>query len=110
MKLQPASLAIASLLALFAAGCSTAPSQEAAAPGKPMLSDAAKAALAEAGAAVKTAKANYTLWIPVEKAYEKAEKAAEAGDSAAVLKETAVVMDLNKIATAQADYPSTELK
>ena len=74
-----------------------------------MLSDAAKTALAEAGAAVKTAHDNYTLWIPVETAYKKAEAAAKAGDSAMVLKETAIVMDLNKIATAQASYPSTEL-
>jgi hypothetical protein len=110
MRFQTTSLAAASLLALLAAGCSTAPSQQAAAPATPMLSGEAKAALAEAGAAVKTAEANYTLWIPVKTAYEKAEKAAKAGDSATVLKETKVVMDLNKIATAQASYPSTELK
>jgi hypothetical protein len=110
MKLQPASLAIASLLALFAAGCSTAPSQEAAAPAKPMLSEEAKAAMAEADATVKAAKANFTLWIPTEAAYEKAQAAAKTGDSAAVLKETKVVMDLSKLSAAQANYPSTEMK
>jgi hypothetical protein len=110
MKFKPASQAIASLLALFAAGCSTAPSQQAAAPAMPVLSDEAKAAMAQADSAVKTAKANFTLWIPVETAYTKAQEAAKAGDSDTVLKQTKIVADLNKIATAQANYPSTEMK
>jgi len=110
MNFKPASLAVASLLALFAAGCSTAPSQQAAAPATPELTDEAKAALANASALVKTAKANFTLWIPVDTAYKAAEAAAKTGDSATVLKECATVVDLNKIATAQASYPSTEMK
>lgn len=108
MKFQSASLVAASLMALFAAGCSTAPSKEAATAGKPALSEEAKSAMADATAAVKNAKANYTLWIPVDKAYKAAEKAAEAGDSATVIKEAKIVTDLSKIATAQASYPSTE--
>jgi murein lipoprotein len=110
MKFNSVSLAIASLLALFVSGCSTAPSQEAAAPSAPTLSDEAKAAMAQADTTVMNAKANYTLWIPANAAYMKAQEAAKAGDSATVIKQAKVVVDLSKIATAQASYPSTEMK
>lgn len=110
MKSQSASMALASLLAVLAAGCSTAPSQQAAAPATPVLSDAAKSALAEADAAVKNAKANYTLWTPAENAYKAAEAAAKTGDSAKVIKEAGIATDLSKIAAAQASYPSTEMQ
>ncbi len=110
MKLRPFPLAIASLLALFAAGCSSAPSRQAAAPVTPTLSAEAKAALAEADVAVKDARAHYTLWVPAETAYQKALEAAKAGDSVTVLKETKTVMELNKLAAAQANYKSTETK
>jgi len=110
MKFRPFSLAIVSLPALFSAGCNSAPSQQTAAPVTPTLSAKAKAALAEADAAVKNAKANYTLWVPADTAYKKAQEAAKAGDSAAVLKETMIVMELNKLAAAQTNYSSTETK
>jgi murein lipoprotein len=110
MTFKTASLAMASLLALLIAGCSTAPSQQAAAPATPTLSDEAKAALAQADATVKSAKANFTLWIPADTAYAKAQEAAKAGDSATVIKQAKIVADLSKIASAQANYPSTEMK
>jgi murein lipoprotein len=109
MNSKSASLALASLLTIFAAGCGTTASKEASAPGAP-LSDAAKSALADADASVKAAKANFSLWLPSEDAYKKAQEAAKKGDSATVVKQTAIVMDLNKLAAAQNSYPSTELK
>lgn len=115
MKMRYASAAVASLLALFVAGCaSTQPAAKAeAAPAqaaKPALSDEAKQALAAAEADVAAAKKAFTLWIPAENALKSAQDAAKEGDSATVIKQAKKAMDLNKLAAAQKDYPSTELQ
>jgi len=116
MKMHFASAAVASLIALFAAGCaSTQPAAKAeaapaAAPAKPALSDEAKQALAAAETDVAAAKKAFTLWIPAENALKDAQAAAKEGDSATVIKQSKKAMDLNKLAAAQKDYPSTEMK
>jgi len=115
MKMHFASAAVASLIALFAAGCAnTQPAAKAeAAPAvaaKPALSDEAKQALAAAETDVAAAKKAFTLWIPAENALKDAQAAAKEGDSATVIKQSKKAMDLNKLAAAQKDYPSTEMK
>lgn len=74
-------------------------------PAKPVLSAEAKAALESAQADVKAAKAKEALWTSAEDALKAAEKAAEAGDSATVLKQTAIVKDHVKMGLAQQNYP-----
>jgi hypothetical protein len=112
MKNQYASVTLAALLALFVAGCAGAPKQAAAPaePAKPALSEEAKAALAQAEADAKAAKAAYTFWVPAENALKKAQDAAKEADSATVLKQAKVVSDLCKISALQPNYPSTEMK
>ncbi|MFA5083172.1 MAG: hypothetical protein WC474_11545 [Hydrogenophilaceae bacterium] len=112
MKLQFATVTLSALLALFVAGCASAPQQAAAPaePAKPTLSAEAQAALAQAEADAKAAKAAYTFWIPAENALKKAQEAAKAFDSAAVIKQAKAVSDLCKISALQPGYASTELR
>jgi len=74
-------------------------------PAKPVLSEAAKAALTTAQADVKAAKAKEALWTTADDALKAAEKAAEAGDSATVMKQTAIVTEHVKLGMAQLNYP-----
>lgn len=74
-------------------------------PAKPVLSAAAQEALAAAQADAKAAKAKNALWTTAEDALKAAETAAEAGDSAAVLKQTAIVQAHVKLGMAQLNYP-----
>jgi hypothetical protein len=112
MKKHYAITPLAALLALFVAGCASAPQQAAAPaePAKPTLSAEAQAALAQAEADAKAAKAAYTLWVPADNALKKAQEAAKAADSAAVIKLAKTVSDLCKISANQPGYPSTEVK
>lgn len=96
-------LACATLLGL--AGCAEMDKKADAQPAKPVLSAEAKAALESAQADVKAAKAKEALWTTAEDALKAAEKAAEAGDSATVLKQTAIVKDHVKMGLAQQNYP-----
>ncbi len=107
---------LAALLALLIAGlsgCASAPQAEtkaaapAAAPAKPALNAEASAALAQAEADVKMAKAKFALWSTAQKALENAQEAAKAGDSAKVLKEAAFASSQVKLGIAQIDYPLT---
>lgn len=77
-------------------------------PAKPTLNDAAKAALAQATADIKKAKAERALWTSADTAMKAAEKAAEAGDSATVIKNAKVVANQTALGLAQKAYPSTE--
>jgi murein lipoprotein len=116
MKLH---FALAGLLAVFAAGCTSTPAPKAdakpatpvaAAPAKPALTDEAKQALAQAEADAQAATKSFTYWIPAENALKDAQAAAKEGDSAAVIKLAKKVSDLTKLGMAQSKYPSTEIK
>ena len=76
-----------------------------AASGKPVLSAPAQEALAAAQADAKAAKAKNALWTTAEDALKSAETAAAAGDSAAVLKQTAIVQAHVKLGMGQLNYP-----
>lgn len=78
-------------------------------PAKPVLSAEAKAALTAAQADVKAAKAKNALWTTAEEALKAAEAAAEAGDSATVLKQTATVRAHVKLGMDQLSYPPIPL-
>lgn len=106
------SIALAVLLGLSVAGCASTPQQAAAPvePAKPTLSAEAQAALAQAEADAKAAKAAYTFWIPAENALKKAQEAAKAADSATVIKQAKAVSDLCKVSALQPGYASTEMK
>lgn len=74
------------------------------------LSNQAVAALAQAESDVKAARAAFTLWTSADDALQKARDAAQAGDSAGVIEQAALVSGLCKLSAAQAGYPSTEMK
>lgn len=76
---------------------------------KPTLNAEAQAALAAAQADVKTAKAKNALWTTAEEALKAAETAAEAGDSATVLKQSAIAQAHVKLGLAQLNYPQIPL-
>lgn len=78
-------------------------------PAKPTLSAEAKAALSAAQADVKAAKAKNALWTTAEEALKAAEAAAEAGDSATVLKQTETVRAHVKLGMDQLNYPPIPL-
>lgn len=86
-------------------GCAEMDKKADAKPAKATLSAEAKAALESAQADVKAAKAKEALWTTAEDALKAAEKAAEAGDSATVLKQTAIVKEHVKMGLAQLNYP-----
>ncbi len=72
---------------------------------QPTLSAEAQAALTAAQAEAKTAKAKNALWTTAEDALKAAEAAAEAGDSATVLKQAAIVQAHVKLGMGQLNYP-----
>lgn len=78
-------------------------------PGKAALSAEAKAALEAAQADVKAARAKEALWTTADAALKAAEKAAEAGDSATVLKQSAIARDHVKMGLAQMNYPQVPI-
>lgn len=113
MKKQYINMTLAALMGLFVAGCAATPKQATAAPAEPAaptLSAEAQAALTQAEADAKAAKAAYTYWVPAENALKKAQEAAKAADSATVIKQAKIVSDLCKISALQPGYASTELK
>lgn len=86
-------------------GCAEMDKKADAKPAKAALSAEAKAALESAQAEVKAAKAKEALWTTAEDALKAAEKAAEAGDSATVLKQAAIAREHVKMGMAQMNYP-----
>lgn len=113
MKFKLVTVAAAGLFSFALTACSQTPTTMSDAPKEPtqpMISDAAKQALAQAEADVKMAKSKFALWITAEKALTQAQEAAKAGDSASVIKQAAFVSDQVKGGIAQLSYPSTEQK
>lgn len=96
-------LACATLLGI--SGCAEMDKKAAATPAKLVLSAEAKSALAAAQADVKAAQAKNALWTTAQDALKAAETAAAAGDSATVLKQTAIVQAHVKLGMAQLNYP-----
>lgn len=115
MNLKTVSAAAISLIALFMAGCSATPTKSAEAPkapavAAPTISAEAKAALTQAEADVKTAKAKFALWTTAATALKAAQEAAKAGDSAGVISQAAYASGQVKLGLAQLSYPTTEQK
>ena len=107
--MQKVLIALACTTLIGLAGCATpdnkAKSAAVSAPGKPALSDEAKAALAAAQADVKLAKAKNALWTTADEALKAAQKAAEEGDSTTVLKKSAIAREHVKLGLDQLNYP-----
>jgi hypothetical protein len=107
-------LFMTALLGLSMAACGGFPGRMAervpAEPVVPILSGEAQEALAKAEADVKAAMANFTLWVVAEQALKNAREAAGKGDSASVIREAEKVAEFTRLGTAQAEYPSAELK
>ena len=113
MNHKLATLAILGLATCALAACSNSTiktSETPKEPAKPMLSEAAQQALAQAEADVNTVKAKFALWTTAESALSAAEAAAKNGDSAVVLKQAKFVSDQVALGIAQLSYPSTEPK
>ena len=109
--MQKVFIALACATLLGVSGCAEMEkkAEAPAAPAKPVLSDAAKAALVAAQEDVKAAKAKNALWTTAEDALKAAETAAAAGDSATVMKQTAIVQAHVKLGMAQLNYPLVPL-
>lgn len=118
MNEKLATLVFAGLTAFALSACSNTPSKTAEAPkaaeakiaDKPMLTAAARQALAKADADVKLAKSHFALWTTAESAFKSAQEAAKAGESDAVIKHAKFVSDQVTRGIAQLSYPSTEPK
>lgn len=111
--MQKVLIALACTALIGLAGCATpenkAKTAEVTAPEKPVLSAEAKAALAAAEADAKAAKAKNALWTTADEALKAAQKAAEEGDSATVLKKSAIVKEHVKLGMEQLNYPPIPL-
>lgn len=108
----------AGLLAL--AGCEStmpvkaqapqAPAKVEAAPApKAQLTEEAKQALAKAEADIQAAQAKKALWTTAQDALKKAKAAAEANDSAAVIKHAKEASEFAQLGIAQTQYPMTTI-
>ncbi|TCV90128.1 hypothetical protein [Sulfurirhabdus autotrophica] len=102
-------LAAAGIVSL--AGCqggaavkSEAPTQAA----KPSISPEASKTLSQAEADVKSAQAQKALWLTADAALKDAKKAAEKGDSEAVIKNSKTASEQSKLGIAQLQYPVTK--
>jgi murein lipoprotein len=69
------------------------------------LSEPAQQALKQAQADIKDAKARDALWTTAQNALKSAEKAAAAGDSAAVVKFSKKASEMAKLGIGQTHYP-----
>ena len=111
--MQKLLIALSSAAMLILGGCEgTVPAREEEAPApkaevKPSLTDEAKAALAQAQADVKEAKAKKALWTTAEDALKKAESAAAEFDNQAVIKNAKTASEQAKLGIAQTKYPLT---
>jgi len=103
--MQKVLIALACATLLGVSGCAEMDKKADTTPAKPVLSAEAKSALTAAQADVKAAQAKNALWTTAQDALKAAEKAAEAGDSATVLKQTAIVQAHVKLGMAQLNYP-----
>ena len=114
MKYPLSTLLGAGLFAFALSACSEMPPAKSAEapkePAKPTISEEAQKALTQAEADVKTAKSKFALWTTAETALKQAQEAAKAGDSAAVLKQSAYASSQVQGGLAQLTYPSTEQK
>ncbi|GEM_PF-3435046 len=99
-------LALACLPALTS--CALLPANDSPAPGQ-SLTPPAQTALEQARAHVLSAQAQRALWVSAREAMELAETAAQAGDSAAVLRHSATVVELVRLGLAQQNYPPVSL-
>lgn len=111
---KPAAFFAAALIAVLSA-CGQTPPKTAAthkAAEKPpiAITEQAQKALAQAEADVRDARARFALWTTAEAALNLAREAAQAGDSATVLKQAAFASDQARKGLAQLAYPSTELR
>lgn len=109
-------LAGAGLLTL--AGCESAMPVKAEAPQaaaktqaepKAQLTEEAKQALAKAEADIQAAQAQKALWTTAQDALKKAKAAAEANDSAAVIKHAKEASEFARLGIAQTQYPVTSI-
>ncbi|MHB1402930.1 MAG: hypothetical protein ACYCWB_11065 [Thiobacillus sp.] len=100
-------LALTSAALLGLSGCAGTETKPAdAAPmAKTGISAEARAALKDAQAAVKNAKAKNALWTTADAALKAAEAAAAKGDSDTVIKKSKLAIDHAKKGLAQLNYP-----
>ncbi len=113
MKMKFATLAATLLASFILNACGQTPTKSAEIPkdpAKPGISAEAQKALDQAEADVESAREKFALWTSAETALKQAREAAQAGDSAAVLKLTDFVAAQVKGGLAQLSYPSTEQK
>lgn len=105
--------ALSSAALIGLAGCASHPPPRAetssAEPAKPALTPEAQVALATAQADVKAARARNALWTTAESALKAAEAAAEKGDSATVLKQSALASNQAKLGMEQLNYPPIKI-
>lgn len=102
--MQKVLIALACATLLGVSGCAEM-DKKGTSPSMAGLSAEAKSALAAAQADVKMAKSKEALWTTADAALKAAEKAAAAGDSATVLKQTAIVREHVRLGMAQLNYP-----
>ena len=113
-------IALSSAAMLVLSGCEgTAPVREEDAPApkaeapmpseKPSLTDAAKAALAQARADAKEAKSKKALWTTVQDELKNAESAAAEFDSQAVIKHAKTASEHARLGIEQTKYPLTNV-
>lgn len=76
---------------------------------KAQLTDEAKQALAKAEADIKAAQTQKALWVPAQNALKQAKVAAEANDSATVIKQANMASELAQLGIAQTKYPVTTI-
>lgn len=113
MKIKFAPLAATVLAGFALTACSQTPTKTAEVPrdsAKPSISAEAQKALDQAEVDIETAREKFALWTSAETALKQAREAAQAGDSAAVIKLADFVAIQVKGGLAQLSYPSTEQK
>ncbi len=76
---------------------------------KAQLTEEAKQALAKAEADIKAAKAKNALWTTAQDALKKAKEAADANDSAAVIKHAKVASEHAQLGITQSQQPPTTI-
>jgi len=106
-------LALTSVALLGLSGCAdlyinkpaAKPEAKATEPAKPTISAEAQAALNAAQADYKAAKDKNAAWTTADGALAAAQKAAETGDSATVLKQAKLASEQSKLSLGQMNYP-----
>lgn len=107
--MQKSVLTLAAIAIISLAGCQAMPEKQAdATPAKPALTAEATAALAQAEADVKNAKAHKALWTTADAALKSANDAAAKGDSATVIKQSKAASSFAALGIQQQSYPITK--